>query len=165
MLKKIEKEKVEVNEENEKGDNQKEKDKRDKNGQEWSGSGKSYALKLQELVFLTLFKLDLFMIINGQRRYGKTIWVRWILSQIWQYYPDGGYVFTRSKHNKFWSQHFPNRRIYNGLGEKHMLILQKILETQRQKHEKMILSDNFEKCPYIVSKSFFSFTQENRSSF
>jgi hypothetical protein len=95
-------------------------------------------------------KLDSFIIVNGQRRYGKTIWTRWVLSKLKDYFAGGGYVFTKSKHNLFWSQHFPNTRIYNGLGDDNLLILAAILEKQRQKHEKMVKSGDFSKSPYIV---------------
>lgn len=95
-------------------------------------------------------KIDSFIIVNGQRRYGKTIWVRWLLSELQGFYPSGGYVFTRSKHNKFWSQHFPNGRIYNGLGGKNLEILREILALQQDRHERLLGEDNFTFCPYIV---------------
>ena len=54
--------------------------------------------------------LDCFIICVGKRRFGKTTWSRDVLSQIWQFFPDGGFVFTKTKQNKYWSQHFPENR-------------------------------------------------------
>ncbi len=97
----------------------------------------------------TTIKLDSFAIVIGQRRYGKTIWVRWMLSYLFEYFPAGGYVFTRSKQNLFWSQHFPNSHIYNGLGKDQEEVFLKIMETQRIKHKLMLETGDFSICPYI----------------
>lgn len=55
--------------------------------------------KLQEGQQLQQFdhkkiKLDSFIIVIGKRRYGKSTWTQFILSKLWKFFPDGGYVFT-----------------------------------------------------------------------
>lgn len=61
----------------------------------------------------TKIKKDSLILVDGKRRFGKTTWTRWLLSFIWMYFADGGYVFTKTKHNWFWQQHFPDTRVYN----------------------------------------------------
>ena len=56
---------------------------------------------------------DSLCLVVGKRRFGKSVFTRWCMSKMWQYFPDGGYVFTTTKHNWFWQQHFPDTRIYN----------------------------------------------------
>jgi hypothetical protein len=58
--------------------------------------------------------LDSLVLVIGKRRYGKTTWTEWLLSHLWWYFPNGGFVFTKTKHNHFWQQHFPDTRIYDG---------------------------------------------------
>jgi hypothetical protein len=55
-------------------------------------------LKIERYNFNNI-KLDSFVLVIGKRRYGKTTWTEWLLSKIWQYFPDGGYVFTKTKQN------------------------------------------------------------------
>jgi hypothetical protein len=45
-------------------------------------------------------KIDSSVSVIGKRRYGKTIWLEFLLSHIWQWYPEGGYVFTKTRHNQ-----------------------------------------------------------------
>jgi hypothetical protein len=45
------------------------------------------------------FKLDSLILVLGKRRFGKSTWARYVLSKLWHCFPDGGYVFTRTKHN------------------------------------------------------------------
>ena len=47
-------------------------------------------------------KLDSFILVVGKRRFGKSVWSRWILSKLYPYFNDGGYVFTQTKHNYWW---------------------------------------------------------------
>lgn len=58
---------------------------------------------------------DLSCLVVGKRRYGKSTFVRDCMSRLWQYFPGGGYVFTPTKNNKFWQQHYPNTRIHDNL--------------------------------------------------
>ena len=58
--------------------------------------------------------LDALILVVGKRRYGKTVWSRWLLSNLWPYFREA-YVFTTTKHNDFWSQHVPDEAIYEGL--------------------------------------------------
>src|SRR5690606_2842366 len=76
--------------------------------------------------------LNSLILVEGKRRYGKTIWVQWLLFNLWQYFPSEGYVFTGTKHNYFWQQHFPENRIYEGLNVE---VLQSILNEQQDKVE------------------------------
>lgn len=73
-------------------------------------------------------KLDSFIIVVGKRRYGKTTWTQDILSEIWPAFHRGGYVFTKTKHNWFWQQHFPDSRIYPGFDAE---VVGKLLDEQK----------------------------------
>ena len=82
---------------------------------------------------------------------GKTTWTQDLLSKLYQFFPDGGYVFTRTKMNKYWAQHFPENRIYPGFD---VDVISKILEEQRMKYEKIAMGENKDedgepKIPYI----------------
>jgi hypothetical protein len=54
--------------------------------------------QLQEFDPLSV-KLDSFVFVVGKRRYGKTIWSRWLLGENRKFFQDGIYVFTTTKHN------------------------------------------------------------------
>jgi hypothetical protein len=72
--------------------------------------------------------LDALMFVVGKRRYGKTVWTRWLLSHMWPYFREA-YVFTTTKHNLFWNQHVPETCIYNGL---QWDVVESILERQKE---------------------------------
>lgn len=98
------------------------------------------AKKIAETVNIKQFdfdrlNLDSAVLVVGKRRYGKSVWSQWLLSKIWQYFPDGGYCFTRTKFNYFWSQHFPYERIYEGMNWD---VILDILERQKQKWENIV---------------------------
>lgn len=73
------------------------------------------------------------LLVLGKRRFGKSIFTRWALSKIWQWFPDGGVVFTTTKHNYFWQQHFPDNRVYDGM---HWDVIEDILDNQEAKRER-----------------------------
>jgi hypothetical protein len=52
-----------------------------------------HKLELQEYDHSAI-PLDAFIIVYGKRRFGKTTWTRFSLSECWWQFPDGGYVFT-----------------------------------------------------------------------
>ena len=133
-------------------DNRKNEEKREikKEEDEDSADESGQNLDLKEFDPVKQFKIDGFIIVSAQRRYGKTIWIRWVLSKLWNFFAGGAYVFTKTKHNRFWSQHIPQTRIYNGLAGDNMDILQMILEKQKEKHEKMVMSGKFSSCPYVL---------------
>jgi len=58
--------------------------------------------------------LDALIFVIGKRRFGKTVWTRWLLSHMWPYFREV-YCFTTTKHNLFWNQHIPESCIYEGL--------------------------------------------------
>lgn len=91
-------------------------------------------------------KLDSVVLIDGKRRYGKTTWARWMLSQMWQFFPAGGYVFTLTPQNYQWQCHFPESRVFEGFQPD---ILDIILENQRIKYQKFLLGYP-EDIPYII---------------
>lgn len=74
-------------------------------------------------------KLDSFVLVVGKRRYGKSIWARYLLSKLWPYFLDGVYVFSRSKFNQFWQQHVPETRIYESWDPE---VAREILEEQKE---------------------------------
>ena len=80
-------------------------------------------------------KKDSLIFVAGKRRFGKSTWARYFISKIWEYFADGGYVFTKTKHNYFWQQHFPETRIYPGLDWD---VIQSILDEQKEKFQKTI---------------------------
>lgn len=92
------------------------------------------------------FKVDSMIIYLGKRRFGKTTKCRDLLSRTWQFYPDGGYVFTGTKHNYYWQQHFPETRIYEGFQPD---VLQRILDEQMLKVER-IRSGEKDIMPFVV---------------
>jgi len=145
--KKEEPEKKEVNEKEHKPE--KPEQKEGEKGEEGE-NGEHKHIELAVFDPYEQIKIDSFIIVNAQRRYGKTIWIRWVLSLLWPFFAGGGYVFTKTKQNRFWSQHFPQTRIYNGLAGENMEILRKILLKQKEKHEKMLLANDFSKTPYII---------------
>jgi hypothetical protein len=83
----------------------------------------------------------------GKRRYGKTIWLEYVLSKVWEYFPAGGYVFTKTKHNQFWQKHFPETRIYEQFDHE---VVMSILANQKLKLEKFLKTGTFDECPYVV---------------
>ena len=93
-------------------------------------------------------KLDSFIIVIGKRRFGKSTWAQYILSKLWQYFRDGAYVFSRTKHNYYWQQHIPENRIYNKFEPD---VVAKILEEQKRKYEKFKdgIVDEEQDIPYI----------------
>ena len=60
--------------------------------------------------------------------------------------PSGGYVFTKTKHNYFWQQHFPDKRIYNTIEPE---MLDAIMEDQKKRWDKFI-AGKFTGMPYTV---------------
>jgi hypothetical protein len=90
-------------------------------------------------------RLDTFTLVVGKRRYGKTTMTRDWISKIYQYFPDGGYVFTGSKHNRYWGQHFPESRIYDGFQPS---VLEAIMRDQEQKVNRMIAGEQI--IPFIL---------------
>ena len=92
-------------------------------------------------------KLDSCIGIMGKRRYGKTIWLEFVLSKMWQNFPAGGFVFTKTKHNQFWQNHFPETRIYEAFD--HDVVLS-ILANQKAKLDRFIKTGHHDECPYVV---------------
>ena len=93
-------------------------------------------------------KLDSLMCEVGKRRFGKSIHARYLLSKLWPFFPDGGYVFTGTKVNGYWDQHFPEERIYLGM---RMDIIEQIIAKQSAKRERMKeLGPAYRDCPYII---------------
>lgn len=78
--------------------------------------------------------LDALVLVVGKRRFGKTIFIRDMLSKMWRYFPRGGYVFTATKHNGFWQQHFPDSRIYGGTNID-WEVVEQIQDEQKRKRE------------------------------
>jgi hypothetical protein len=104
--------------------------------------------KLPQFDYDKIKTLDLFLIVFGKRRYGKTTWTRYLLSKLWIYFPRGGYVFTKTKHNYFWQQHFPETRIYDNFDED---VIRKILTEQKTIYEQFLDNTQPPGCvPYIV---------------
>jgi hypothetical protein len=85
---------------------------KEKQDSESSDSENALEIKLNRFDFKQL-PLDAFVLIIGKRRYGKSTWAEWLLSNVWQYYPDGGYVFTKTKQNHFWSKHCKSTLFYS----------------------------------------------------
>lgn len=79
--------------------------------------------------------LDSLILVIGKRRYGKTTWSRWILSQMADMFPRGAYVFTSTKHNYFWQQHVPDSRVYDGFQP---TVVQRLMEEQKEVYEKFL---------------------------
>ncbi len=46
-------------------------------------------------------KLDSFILIIGKRRYGKSVYARWMLSKLWHCFPRGIYVMTMTSKKRF----------------------------------------------------------------
>jgi hypothetical protein len=91
--------------------------------------------------------LDVFGILFGKRRRGKTIYLQWILSEMWQYYPGGAYVFTQTKNNYFWQQHCPEEAIFDGFqGE----VVKRIIAEQAKKCEEFKNKGKPDECPYVL---------------
>lgn len=90
--------------------------------------------KFQQFDYNTV-PLDAAILVVGKRRYGKSTWTDYFLSHRWQFYPDGGFCFTRTKFNYFWHQRFPESRIYEGMDWD---VVGKILATQKEKVEAVI---------------------------
>jgi hypothetical protein len=88
---------------------------------------------------------DANVMIVGKRRFGKSTFLRYLLSMMWPFFQDGGYVFTKTKHNYFWQQSFPESRIYSGLNNK---VLEIILEEQKKKYNKWLDGD-LEHPPFV----------------
>lgn len=89
---------------------------------------------------------DSMCLVIGKRRYGKTTWAQYLLSLIWPYFLDGGYVFTDTKQNYFWQQHFPENRVYEGVQQE---VLSEILSTQKAKYNAMMDGEDVG-IPFIV---------------
>lgn len=75
---------------------------------------------------------DSLSLVVGKRRFGKSTFARWCISQMAHMFPDGGYVFTTTKHNWFWQQHFPDTRVYDNFDWD---VIKVILAKQLKKHE------------------------------
>jgi hypothetical protein len=73
--------------------------------------------------------LDSLVLVVGKRRYGKTTWTEHLLYHLHYYFPNGGFVFTKTKHNYFWQQHFPDTRIYDGWQPE---VIRMIMDKQKQ---------------------------------
>jgi hypothetical protein len=91
--------------------------------------------------------LDCFGILFGKRRRGKTVWLQWLLSFYWMYYPSGGYVFTRTKNNQFWQQHFPEECIFDGFQPD---VIRSIIEEQKKRCEQFKQRGTPDECPYVM---------------
>ena len=83
-------------------------------------------------------KFDLFWLIVGKRRYGKSTYAYNQIAKFFYMFPNGGYCFTGTKQNKFWSRIFPENRIYDKLDPDTVL---KILEDQKAIYEKFANTD------------------------
>ena len=70
---------------------------------------------------------DSFLIIVGKRRFGKTTWLQWMLSFCYLFFTEA-FVFTKTKHNLFWSNHVPESRIYDGYNDE---VAQSIMDEQK----------------------------------
>jgi hypothetical protein len=89
---------------------------------------------------------DALIFVIGKRRYGKTTWAEWVLYNLQVYFPEGGYVFTGTKHNEFWQQHFPDSRVYSGLD---VAAFEGIFKEQMAKFEKFKTTGIIDTCPYV----------------
>lgn len=92
-------------------------------------------------------KLDSAVGVIGKRRYGKTIWAQWLLSNIWQYFPGGAYVFTKTKHNRFWDQHVPASRIYPKFEPS---VVEGIISAQKRKIDEFVKTGVYKESPFVV---------------
>lgn len=111
-----------------------------------SAKQRAASMQLQEFDF-SLVPPDGLIIIDGKRRFGKTIWGRYLLSKMHRWFPDGGYVFTNTKHNYFWQQHFPDTRIYNGIDWE---VIDRIKEEQKAKKQRMLdEGEAYEGIPWV----------------
>lgn len=95
--------------------------------------------------------LDVFGILIGKRRRGKTVYLEWLMEEMQDYYASGAYVFTKTKNNYFWQQHVPEERIYEGFQG---AVIKSIIEEQRKKcgmmRERLSETDPIEECPYLL---------------
>lgn len=90
--------------------------------------------------------LDSMICAVGKRRYGKSVWVEWMLSHLWPFFPRGGFVFTKTKHNYFWQKHFPENRIYQDLYPE---LVTQILETQKALYQAILDGATLDSSPFI----------------
>lgn len=67
------------------------------------------------------------IIVVGKRRTGKTFFVRWLLSHMVETWPYA-IVFTGTRFNYFWQNHFPDSHIYDGYQAD---VMKKLLERQK----------------------------------
>jgi Poxvirus A32 protein len=91
--------------------------------------------------------LDSSIYVFGKRRYGKTTFAEFILSQVYPYFKRGGYVFTQTKQNYFWQAHFPENRVYEGVNEE---VLQSIIDMQKQMYDAIMNGAQLDILPHII---------------
>ena len=96
---------------------------------------------------ISKINLDSLILVVGKRRFGKTTWSRWVLSQMQDLFPRGAYCFTSTKHNYFWQQHIPDSRIYEGFQPE---VIEKIMDEQKTVYERFLEGDIDKKTvPYV----------------
>jgi len=86
-------------------------------------------------------------LIVGKRRFGKTTCLRSILADIGSYYPSGVFVFSKTKHNGYWSQHVPEEYIYDHMDWD---AVDKILAEQKRKRKERADTGKQDKLPYVL---------------
>lgn len=91
--------------------------------------------------------LDVFGVLIGKRRRGKSVYLEWLLSEMAPFYPGGAYVFTKTKNNYFWQKHIPEECIYDGFqGD----VIKAIIEEQKKKVEAIRNDGKITDCPYVL---------------
>ncbi len=114
--------------------------------------------------------LDGSIMVVGKRRAGKTVTLASVMSVVGDNYLDGVYVFTKTKHNKFWSQYVPDERIYPGMD---WGVVDQILDDQRRKRALREKTGKLDGLPYICiilddmisSENDMRYTQQMKSLF
>ena len=91
--------------------------------------------------------LDSMVGVFGKRRYGKSVWAEHFLSNIARFFPRGGFVFTKTKHNYFWQKHFPENRIY---GDLYPELVTQILTEQKNLYKAILNGAEVNSSPFIV---------------